>query len=211
MDDEGVPRRRGRPRGGTPDGKSRIRKAAITEFGAHGYDGATVRGIADRAGVDPALIHHHFGSKADLFADVVGAPAQPGRLLAAALEGDVHGAGERIARAAFTPWESPSFRSRGVAVMRAAVGSKRMSKLAASYFSREMVTQIEGVLAPDPQASRRAGLVVSQVLGVFLTRHVLEFGAARDIPLDQLVTAVGATLQRYLTGPLDSADEAPRA
>lgn len=208
MNDQAVPRRRGRPRAGTLDGKARIRKAAIAEFGAHGYDGATIRGIADRAGVDPALVHHHFGTKADLFADVIGAPTQPGRLLASALEGDIETAGARIARAAFTPWEKPAFRARGVAVLRAAVGSKRMSALAAGYFSREMVTHLERALSPDPEASRRAGLVVSQVVGVFITRHALELDAVREIPLEQLIVAVGATLQRYLTGPLQSSDSA---
>ena len=208
MNHKAGPRGRGRPRAGTLDGKARIRKAAVAEFGARGYDGATVRGIADRAGVDPALVHHHFGSKADLFADVVGAPAQPGRLLASALEGDIATAGERIARAAFTPWENPAFRTRGVAVLRAAVGSKRMSALAAGYFSREMVTHIERALGPDPQASQRAGLVVSQVLGVLIARHVLEFGAVREIPLEQLITSVGETLQRYLTGPAEPSDSA---
>ncbi len=42
---------------------ARIRDAAIARFGAHGYDGTTVRDIARDAGVSPALVIHHFGSK----------------------------------------------------------------------------------------------------------------------------------------------------
>jgi len=44
-------------------GRARIRDAALEEFGAKGVRGATVRGIAARAGVSPALVQHHFGTK----------------------------------------------------------------------------------------------------------------------------------------------------
>ncbi|MFP3464092.1 TetR/AcrR family transcriptional regulator [Leifsonia sp. SIMBA_070] len=46
---------------------ARILEAAQAEFGAHGVDGATVRGIARRAGVDPSLVLQHYGSKQGLF------------------------------------------------------------------------------------------------------------------------------------------------
>jgi AcrR family transcriptional regulator len=44
-------------------GRARIRDAALEEFAAHGVRGATIRGIAARAGVSPALVQHHFGTK----------------------------------------------------------------------------------------------------------------------------------------------------
>ncbi|TDP95183.1 TetR/AcrR family transcriptional regulator [Labedaea rhizosphaerae] len=46
--------------------RARIREAAVLEFGEHGYERATIRGIADRAGVSSGLLRHHFGSKQDL-------------------------------------------------------------------------------------------------------------------------------------------------
>lgn len=46
--------------------RARIRDAALREFGEKGYDGATIRGIADRAGVSSGLLRHHFGSKHEL-------------------------------------------------------------------------------------------------------------------------------------------------
>ena len=45
---------------------ARIRDAAIARFGEVGFDKATVRDIAADAGVSPALVLHHFGSKAGL-------------------------------------------------------------------------------------------------------------------------------------------------
>jgi AcrR family transcriptional regulator len=41
----------------------RIRDAALEQFATHGFDGATIRGIAEAAGVSPGLVQHHFRSK----------------------------------------------------------------------------------------------------------------------------------------------------
>src|ERR1044072_3063166 len=46
--------------------RARIREAAVQEVGELGYERATIRGIADRAGVSSGLLRHHFGSKQDL-------------------------------------------------------------------------------------------------------------------------------------------------
>lgn len=45
---------------------ARIRDAAIDVFGRRGFDAASVRGIAQEAEVSPALVIHHYGSKAEL-------------------------------------------------------------------------------------------------------------------------------------------------
>ncbi len=46
--------------------QARIREAAIDVFGREGFDKATVRSIAGRAGVSAALVLHHYGSKEGL-------------------------------------------------------------------------------------------------------------------------------------------------
>ncbi|MCR6487533.1 TetR family transcriptional regulator [Amycolatopsis sp. OK19-0408] len=46
--------------------RARIRDAALRQFGEHGFEGATIRGIAQAAGVSSGLLRHHFGSKQDL-------------------------------------------------------------------------------------------------------------------------------------------------
>ncbi|MFB9890389.1 TetR/AcrR family transcriptional regulator [Planobispora takensis] len=46
--------------------RARIRDAAILHFGERGYEGATLRGIAETAGVSLGLVRHHFGSKQGL-------------------------------------------------------------------------------------------------------------------------------------------------
>ena len=46
--------------------QARIRRAALALFAESGFDGTTVRAIANAAGVSPGLVIHHFGSKANL-------------------------------------------------------------------------------------------------------------------------------------------------
>jgi AcrR family transcriptional regulator len=46
--------------------RARIRDAALDQFARHGFDGATIRGIAEAARVSPGLVQHHFRSKETL-------------------------------------------------------------------------------------------------------------------------------------------------
>ena len=54
------------PRDG-PSTRRRILKAALKAFACHGFDGVSLRTIANEAGVNHQLIAHHFGSKQDLW------------------------------------------------------------------------------------------------------------------------------------------------
>lgn len=56
--------RRGRDAEAT---KRALLAAAEMEFAAHGYQGARLRSIALRTGVQPALIHHYYGDKRGLY------------------------------------------------------------------------------------------------------------------------------------------------
>jgi len=50
--------------------RARIREAALELFARDGFEATSVRAIASAAGVSPALVMHHFGSKDDLRAAV---------------------------------------------------------------------------------------------------------------------------------------------
>ncbi|MPZ84520.1 MAG: TetR family transcriptional regulator [Actinophytocola sp.] len=43
--------------------RARIRDAAMRHVAEHGFERATIRGIAETAGVSSGLVRHHFGSK----------------------------------------------------------------------------------------------------------------------------------------------------
>jgi AcrR family transcriptional regulator len=47
--------------------RERLLRAARAQFGAHGYDGASLDAILDQAGVKRGALYHHFESKQELF------------------------------------------------------------------------------------------------------------------------------------------------
>ena len=190
-------RRRGRPRAGESDARERIMTAAIDEFADAGYEGATIRGIAARAGVDSALVHHHFGTKADLFGAAIGAPMRPDLALPEILAGPREEVGERIMRFVLGAWEQPEVRRRGVVLMRAALGNKLTTPLLAGFLSRELLSRIARAL-DVPDAELRASLVASQVAGMLIARYVLKLPALAEASVDDLVVRVAPTIQRYL-------------
>jgi AcrR family transcriptional regulator len=192
-------RRRGRPRAGQSDARERILTAAMDEFGELGYDGATMRGIAGRAGVDSALVHHYFGTKADLFGETVGAPMRPDLAIPEILTGPLDEVGERIVRYLLETWEEPDVRRRGVALLRTTIGNKLTTPLLAGFISRELLSRIVRALDVE-DAELRAALAASQVAGLLLARYVLRLPALAEASVDELVGRVGPTVQRYLYG-----------
>jgi AcrR family transcriptional regulator len=190
-------RRRGRPRAGESDARERIMAAAIEEFGEAGYDGATIRAIAARAGVDSALVHHHFGTKADLFGETIEAPMRPDLALPEILSGPRDRVGERIVRYILETWEQPEVRRRGVVLLRTAIGNKLTTPLLASFLSRELLARIARALEVD-DADLRAALAASQIAGLLIARYVLRLPALAEASVDDLVGRVAPTVQRYL-------------
>lgn len=192
-------RRRGRPRGGGSDARERIVAAAVEEFGELGYDGATMRGIAARASVDAALLHHYFGTKADLFAETIGAPMRPDVDIQPLLEGPVDELGERLVRYVFEVWEHPETRKRGVLLLRAGLGNRLATPLLSEFLQRELFSRVAARIdAPD--AALRASLVASQMAGLLIARYVLKIPALADASVDEVVALVAPNLQRYLSG-----------
>lgn len=64
-------RRPGRPGKDRAQGNIALLHAAQSAFARYGFEGASLRGIAAEAHVDPALVAHHFGSKEALWKAVI--------------------------------------------------------------------------------------------------------------------------------------------
>ncbi|WFE35677.1 TetR/AcrR family transcriptional regulator [Micromonospora sp. WMMD975] len=62
---------------GSSDTRTQILDAAEHLFAEHGYRGASIRAITDRAGANLAAIGYHFGSKAELLAAVARRVIEP--------------------------------------------------------------------------------------------------------------------------------------
>jgi AcrR family transcriptional regulator len=193
-------RRRGPRTGAGTDTRDAIAAAARAEFAERGFSGATIRSIATTAGVDPALVHHYFGSKIDLFQAVLSLGANPASVvLPVILDGARERAGERIARAFLSAYEDPAFREPILAVMRTAMTDPEVAAMAGSFLQEALLPEVASLaLGPDPQ--RRVALAMTHLTGTMLGRHVLGLAALQG-PVEDLVAELGPVVQRYLDGP----------
>jgi AcrR family transcriptional regulator len=188
-------------RPGNGDTRQDVLDAARECFATSGYDGATIRAIAAKAGVDPALVHHFFGAKTNLFAAAMELPAP--EVLPGLLDGEVDGLGERVVRTFLTLWEDPNTRSRFLAVVRSAVRYEAAATMLRSFLSREVL----GVRAHNldtPDADLRATLVGSQLIGLAMARYVVKMQPLASASVETVVAAYAPTIQRYLTGDVTS-------
>lgn len=193
-----------RPRGRRPaeeDTRGVILAAARAEFGARGYDGATLRGIARAAGVDPRLLRHYFDGKEDLFVAAMDLPVRPDVLVAQVLAGGADGLGERALRAFLGAWERPGARERLVGLLSAALVGEAGARMVREFVAREILGRIVAGLDVD-RPELRANLVASQLLGLAVARLVLRLEPVASADVDELVPLVAPALQRYLTGDL---------
>src|SRR6266545_3836915 len=95
-------------RPGNQDTREAILAAARATFADRGYDRASIRAIATSAGVDPALVHHYFGTKEELFLATVNAPIDPREVIPEILAGSRDEIGERLVRMFVRVWDSPT-------------------------------------------------------------------------------------------------------
>ncbi|GGS37866.1 MULTISPECIES: TetR/AcrR family transcriptional regulator [Actinokineospora] len=194
-------RRRGRRPGGA-DTRAALLTAARAVFTESGYDGATVRAIARRAGVDPAMVNHWFGGKEALFAEaVLHLPFNPKALIAEILKGDREVLGERIIRTFLTNWDA---QDGGVfaAMIRSVSAHEQVANALREFFVHQVFGQIVSAMHDDGSALLRANLVASQMIGLGMVRYVARFDPASTADVETLVAAIGPTIQRYLTGPI---------
>ena len=195
------------PRGRRPGGedtRSGILRAARAEFAEQGYDATSLRGIARRAGVDPALVHHYFEGKPALFAQVMDLPVNPSALIDEVLAAPREQVGAAVVQTFLHVWDSPEGRQRFQGVMRSAVSHDDAARMLRQFLTREIFGRIATELTPVDarpdlaSAELRAGLAAAQMVGVPMMRYIVDFPAIVDASCEDLVALVGPTIQRYL-------------
>ena len=178
-----------------------IVEAARVQFAELGFERATFRSIAKASGVDPSLIVHFFGSKDDLFREVMTLPPGAAEAMAALAEGPRSGLGRRLAEIVVAFMENPATRPILLGRIRSASSNPHAAELV-----RETVTRDVGRLAAavtDDRPETRAVLVGSQIVGIAFARHVVLVEPLASMPAADVVDLLAPSFQRFLTGPLD--------
>ena len=161
------PGARGRRPGG-PDTRGEILAAARSSFADRGFDRTTIRGVAGEAGVDPALVHHYFGSKEDLFLAALEIPVDPRELIPPVFAPGLDGVGERLLTMFLGVWDRPENNQPLRAFLRTAFVVDETAELLRNGIARVVLGAVIPHLQEVGHAEVRATLVASQLAGLIM-------------------------------------------
>jgi AcrR family transcriptional regulator len=150
--------------------------------------------------VDPALVHHYFGSKDKLFLAAIEAPADPADLLPEALAAGRDELGAAVVRTLLRVWEGP-MQAAGLALVRSAVGNEWTARLLREFLVTQVLRRVMATLdLPRAEREARGALVATQLIGLVMARYVLKVEPVASSSPEALIAGIGPTVQRYLTG-----------
>ena len=176
--------------------RAAIIAAAQALFGERGFERTSIRDIAARAAIDPALVIRYFGSKDELFARASVFDLKVPDF-AAVPPGEV---GAAVVRHFLDIWEGGAGNSGLVVLLRSAASNEYAAGRMREVFAAQVLPAMARARGGrgDPA---RAGLVSSQLLGLALGRYILRLPPLVAMPPEQVVAWIGPTVQRYLSLP----------
>jgi AcrR family transcriptional regulator len=194
-------------RPGASGTREAILDAARRAFAQRGYQQATIREVAAMAGVDPALVHHYFGTKQNLFVAAVEFPINPAVALASLVREERELVAERLLGLFLSVWDHTDDRSPVLALIRTAVSDERAAAMLREFVTEEILGPVARELG-TPDARLRTNLVASQLIGLIMARYVIRVEPLASTPAEVLVAAVAPTLQRYISGDIGTSARA---
>lgn len=193
------PRKRTGRRPGKPDTRGEILAAAQAVFLRDGFHGASLRGIAREAGVDPALIHRLFGDKRALLLATVRAGFDPLDLIDRLVAGGPDHLGVRILMSATGVWESRMGRAWVEAVSR----TPGLVAVMVGYLNDPITEAGKRLLGfSEAEARLRVGVMESLMVGLVTTRYVVRLEPIASLPREELARVYAPMLQHAISGDL---------
>ncbi|BBY42635.1 TetR family transcriptional regulator [Mycolicibacterium celeriflavum] len=194
-----------RKRPGRPPGPSDTRERILTSarelFARNGIDKTSIRAIAAAAAVDPALVHHYFGTKTQLFAAAIHIPIDPMQVIGPLRQVPVEEIGRILPSLLLPLWDSEMGKG-FIATLRSMLAGNDSSLF--RTFLQEVIAKEVGSRVDDPPGTGpiRVQFVASQLVGVVMARYILELDPFKSLPVEQIAETIAPNLQRYLTGEL---------
>lgn len=195
VDTTPAPKRQGR-RPGSSDSRQVILEAARARFAKDGYAGATIRKIAADSGVDASLVMQFFGSKDDLFREVMAITPSALMRISEAFEGPANTLGERVTRAFLQVWDAdPPESEPFIAMLRAAISNEQ-----ASVQLRELIQTrvVHDLGSRNADMTVRVEIVSSMLIGLIVGRHIVHVVGIVEQDRESLVRVVAPAVQAIL-------------
>ena len=181
-----------------------ILTSARRAFARAGYDGAGVREIAAGAGVTAMLVNRYFGSKEQLFAEVLAATSAaptiltPENLRSSNLPETIAATLVDITQAADTPLE-------GFLIMLHSASSKRAAEIGREQIEKGHQKTLTDALGGD-LAPQRAALMLSLVAGFQVMRQMIGLSALAEAERSDLIKVLAPLFKQLIEGTRASGD-----
>ena len=182
------------------DTRSAILSAARKRFAAEGFERTTIRAVAADAGIDASMVMRYYGSKDGLFSAATDVQLHLPDLAEVAREA----LGEALIRHWVELWESGDSSQVMIVLLRSAITNEDAARQLRTIFTAQVMRAVGRVVEDPAEAATRAGLVSSQMLGLALTRYILQLPPVVEMDADTIIAGVAPTIQRYLTGSIDA-------
>ena len=158
----------------TRDERRRRSEAAILQaarelFAETGFERTTIRAVAARAGIDPALVMQHYGSKEGLFAAAARWSDDAQSVLSASRETLPAAAVQDL----LAKFEDAPDREAAVALMRNCLTHPAAARVMRDEVMCDRAAAIASAIGGD-EAELRAGLVGACMIGLGMARYQLE-------------------------------------
>jgi AcrR family transcriptional regulator len=184
-------------RPGPSQTREQILQAAREQFAGRGYTRTTLRSVAEAAQVHPALLHHYFRTKQQLYRDALDLPVDPWevltRLLTQTPADQFPGA---LVRQFVSTWRDPVAGPRLRAMARSTYGDPDGTSMARSHTEAVLIPRFADALGV-PEVNVAAAL--SHLIGLTLADTVLGIRQLNHATEDDLVALVGPVISQYLT------------
>ncbi|MFT4245734.1 MAG: TetR family transcriptional regulator [Micrococcaceae bacterium] len=186
-------------RAGNVDTKNDISQAAIELFSKNGMKQTTMRQIATRAKVDPALIVHYFCSKKQLFLDSVVLPLKERELELfeeVFSNPDNTTVGERLSRAFATLIVEDEESQLFVAIIRSAASDEEAVDIMRNVVKNALLNKFKDHI-PGPNRELKASILGAQMLGIVMARYIIKLEPIASATVDDLVLYLAPRVQTY--------------
>jgi len=193
-----APRKRGPRPKAEGDTRAAIKRAAKACLAHATIRRPSLRSIAERAGVDPALILYYFGSLEYLFAElgregleefldtrILGSPTSPAF-------------GAALVRAFLERCESRASGMSFDAFYHGAIGGSYLRPLLSRVWTEEAPLRLSG-RQRGPQEVLVTELVVSQLLGLAISRYLLKLEPLASASVERIAETYGPALTRLIS------------
>ena len=178
--------------------RAAILASARLAFAQSGYDGAGVREIAAGAGVTAILVNRYFGSKENLFAEVIAdTMASPTLLTAEALRSPTLARDMVAGLVAITQTQDTPLI--GFQIMLRSASSERAAQIGREQIEQHYQKRLKDALVGEATA-QRAALVLALVAGFQVMRQMIALPALADADPQTLVRLLEPLFQQLIDG-----------